>query len=128
MDGDLEQRMAQLESCVLNRDVALALSVLDDDYSLVLVAPDRARMPRTRWLEVLPDYRVDRYKVEEVQVDVDEDEAMVLQRVRMTATVLGQDRSGTFVITDCWRRRRHGWRVWRRHSTPLSAGVMPGAH
>jgi hypothetical protein len=45
----------------------------------------------------------------------------------MSATVLGEDRSGTFIITDVWRHRSDGWRVWRRHSTPMFAGDMPGA-
>jgi hypothetical protein len=45
----------------------------------------------------------------------------------MHSTVLGEDRSGTFVITDVCRRRRSEWRLWRRHSTPLAAGRMPGA-
>jgi hypothetical protein len=31
------------------------------------------------------------------------------------------------VLDDVWRRRADGWRVWRRHSTPLAAGRMPGA-
>ncbi len=91
--------------------------VLDDDFALVLVQPAPAVMPRSRWLEVLPDYVVDAYDVEEAHVDVDGDTAAVLQRVRMTATVLGQDRSGVFVMSDIWRRGPDGWRVWRRHSS-----------
>jgi ketosteroid isomerase-like protein len=100
---------------------------LDEDYELVLVQPSPASMPRSRWLEVLPDYVVHDYEVQEHVVDVDGDCAAVLQRVRMSATVLGEDRSGQFVISDVWRRRGGSWKVWRRHSTPLSAGKMPGA-
>jgi hypothetical protein len=43
----------------------------------------------------------------------------------MSATVNGIDRSGLFTISDIWRLRDGHWRVWRRHSTPLSAGPMP---
>jgi hypothetical protein len=43
----------------------------------------------------------------------------------MNATVLGVDRSGLFVLSDIWLRGDDGWRIWRRHSTPLAAGVMP---
>ena len=124
---DLQQQLDLFEFCVLHRDVAAAEAVLDDSYALVLVAPAYARMPRARWIEVLPEYIVQSYAVEELQLDVDGETAAVLQRVRMTATVLGQDRSGTFVMSDIWRRRPHGWRLWRRHSTPLEAGIMPGA-
>lgn len=49
---------------------------------------------------MLADYVVHDYTLQERQVDVDEDVACVLQRVDMRATVLGEDRSGTFVITD----------------------------
>ena len=84
-------------------------------------------MPRQRWLEVLSDYIVRSYEIEEQMIDVDTDCAAVLQRVKMTATTLGEDRSGVFIISDVWRLRTGRWRIWRRHSTPLSAGVLPGA-
>ena len=57
---------------------------------------------------------------------VEDDLAVVLHRDRMQATVLGEDRSGTFIITDVWRKGNDGWRVWRRHSTRLAAGRLPG--
>ena len=93
----------------------------------MLVHPSAAVMPRARWLVVLDDYLVHSYEIEEQRGDVDEDVAAVLSRVDMRATVLGEDRSGRFVISDVWRRGHDGWRVWRRHSSPLSAGDMPGA-
>ena len=85
-------------------------------------------MPRARWLEVLPDYVIHAYEIETRRVDVEHDTAAILQRVTMRATVLGEDRSGQLVISDVWRRGDDGaWRLWKRHSTPLSAGRMPGA-
>ena len=108
------------------RDAAALEPLLHEDYALVLLQPSRAVMPRERWLEVLPDYRIHEYRIEDRIVDRDGDTAAILQRVSMRATVLGEDRSGILVISDVWR---HGssWRLWRRHSTPLSAGSMPGA-
>ncbi|HVE73589.1 MAG TPA: nuclear transport factor 2 family protein [Mycobacteriales bacterium] len=126
MQDDLTNRLEEFRSCVVDRNTELAQRVLDDEFTLVLVVPQPAVMPRARWLEVLPDYLVDEWDVEHVEVHQDGDVAAVLQRVRMRATVLGEDRSGTFVISDIWRRRADGWRVWRRHSTPLAAGAMPG--
>ena len=127
MPDDLQDAIARFERCIVDRDRAAAESVLDPDYALVLVHPARAVMPRGRWLDVLEDYVVHDYAVEESVLDVDGDTATVLHRDRMSATVLGEDRSGTFVVSDVWRRTPDGWRVWRRHSTPLSAGNMPGA-
>lgn len=122
----LTEAMAAFDRAVIERDVALAESVLDVDYQLLLVQPSSAAMPRERWLAVLPDYIVHDHAVEEQHVDVEGDTAAVLSRIRMQATVLGQDRSGVFVISDVWRCRRGEWRVWRRHSTPTAAGPMPG--
>lgn len=123
---DLATAIRQFDQAIQHRDRSAAEHILDEDYALVLVQPTPAVMPRARWLQVLPDYVVDEYTVEEQQVDQLHDVAAVLTRVRMQATVLGQDRSGLFVITDIWRRHDDGWRVWRRHSSPLSAGSMPG--
>jgi ketosteroid isomerase-like protein len=126
-DEQLTAQLAAFDLAVLERDADLARTVLHDDYQLVLVQPGPARIPRQQWLVVLDDYVVHDYEVQQVQLDVDADLALVLQRVRMRATVLGQDRSGIFVISDTWRRVDGRWRVWRRHSTPLSAGDLPGA-
>lgn len=123
---DLLDRIAEFERVMLGRDGDLAEVCLHDEFALVLVHPSPTTMPRDRWLEVLPDYVIHSWQVEEQVIDVEGDSAAVLQRVDMRATVLGGDRSGTFVISDVWLRGPDGWRLWRRHSTPLSAGVMPG--
>ncbi len=125
MDDRLLAAISDFQNCIEKRDRAGAERVLDDEYRLVLVAPSKAVMPRDRWLDVLPDYIVHEYVVEEQIVDHDDAIAAVLQRVRMSATVLGEDRSGVFILSDVWRKRDGAWRVWRRHSTPLSAGSMP---
>ena len=56
-----------------------------------------------------------------------DDVAAVLHRARMRATVLGEERNGTLVVSDFWRRSTDGWQIWQRHSTPFEAGRMPGA-
>lgn len=127
MTDDLGAAMQRFQDCIENRDRALAEAVLDDEYALVLVQPAEVVMPRGRWLEVLDDYVIHSLTVQHSVVDRDGDVAVVLHRDEMSATVLGEDRSGTFVITDIWRLRDAGWKVWRRHSTPLAAGEMPGA-
>lgn len=126
MNDELAASMAEFQRCIEARDRVGAERVLDDGYALVLVAPARAVMSRDRWLEVLKDYVIHDYVIDEQIVNEEGDCAVVVHRVRMAATVLGEDRSGVFVISDVWRRRRDGWRVWQRHSTPLSAGLMPG--
>ncbi|MEO5651447.1 MAG: nuclear transport factor 2 family protein [Marmoricola sp.] len=114
------------DRAIQQRDQTMAGDILAEDFALVLVHPAPASMPRERWLEVLPDYVVRVWEVEERVIDLTGDLGVVLQRVRMEATVLGEDRSGLFVLSDVWRWQQERWRVWRRHSSPLSAGRMPG--
>ena len=76
---------------------------------------------------MLPHYEVSGYSVEERIVEAGSDLCTVFQRVDQTALVKGVERSGIFILVDVWVREPHAWRVWRRHSTPLSAGPAPRA-
>jgi len=125
MSDDLESAIAEFQRCIEQRDGDAAAAVLDEDYALVLVQPVRAEVGRERWLAMLPDYVVQTYDMQERIIDVDGECAAVLHRAQMSATVNGIDRSGLFAVSDIWRLRDGHWRVWRRHSTPLSAGPMP---
>ena len=125
--SELDNASADFDREVIQRDHDIAERVLHPDFALVLVHPTAAIMPRQRWLETLDSYVVGDWKVEEELFDSADDIAAVLRRVRMQATVLGEDRSGAFIISDTWLRTASGWKVWRRHSTPLQAGHMPGA-
>lgn len=105
MSDELMAALAAFQTCIETRDRAAAERVLDESYALVLVAPSGAVMPRARWLEVLEDCVIEDYAIEDQIVHEADELAPVLQRVRMQATVLGEDRSGTFVLSDIWRRR-----------------------
>ena len=124
---DLDVAITRFQACIEARDHAAAEAVLDADFALVLLQPGRVVMPRGRWLEVLSDYVMHSCRVLDSVTDISDDLAVVLHRDEMSATVLGEDRSGTFVVTDVWRLREGAWKVWRRHSTPLAAGRLPGA-
>jgi hypothetical protein len=124
---DLAARSDDFDRVVLSRDRELAAEVLAEDFALVLVHPEPAVVPRSAWIEMLPDYVVHEWEVQEQKIEVRKDLGTVLQRIRMEATVLGQDRSGPFVVSDLWVPVDGVWRVWRRHSTPLTAGRMPGS-
>ena len=126
-DTELDTACAEFDRAVTQRDHDVAERILHPEFALVLVHPTPAVMPRQRWLDTLDDYIVDEWEVEEALLDSSDDIAAVLRRVRMQATVLGEDRSGTFIVSDTWLRTGLGWQVWRRHSTPLQAGRMPGA-
>jgi ketosteroid isomerase-like protein len=112
-------------TALLARDVETAAGFVHDDYALTLVYPRRSVVRRVEWLETLPDYVIARWDVQQSMWDVEGDVASHLHLVDMTATVFGTPRNGLFVLTDTWLRTDQGWRVWRRHSTPLAAGAYP---
>jgi ketosteroid isomerase-like protein len=109
------------------RDPDAAAMFLREDYALVVLQPQPAVVSREDWLRMLPDYDVRGYVVEERIIEASTHTASVFQRVDQTAVVRGAERSGIFILVDVWLREAGTWRVWRRHSTPLSAGLMPRA-
>jgi ketosteroid isomerase-like protein len=124
-ERQLLDRWAGWQRAIERRDVEAAKAFLADDFALELVQPRRVVVRRQEWLATLADYNISAYAVLDQIVDIAGDIAVILHREEMTAIVLGEDRSGAFVLTDVWRRQDGEWRIWRRHSTPLSAGAMP---
>ena len=127
VSDEIAERSRGWDRALRERAVDAVQDFLHEDYALVLVHPAKAVMGREQWLALLPDYVISSWDIREQVIDVDGDTAAVLQRVDMNASVLGQDRSGTFVITDVWRRVDGRWRVWRRHSSGLTSGELPAA-
>jgi hypothetical protein len=108
------------------RDVEAVVDFLHADYALVIAHPSAAIVRRDEWIRTLPSYVIHRWDAAPPVVDIQGRTAVIHHRVDMEATVFGQDRSGPFVLTDCWLRDQDEvWRVWRRYSTPLAAGEMP---
>ncbi len=122
---ELLDQAARWDLAIMERNEAEARQILASGFALEIVEPVRTVMARNVWLEMLPDYVVHEWAVEEQIVDLDGDVAAVFKRVRMRATVLGEDRSGVYVLSDLWRREGGEWLVWRRQSTTLSPGRLP---
>ena len=126
-EDEILSRADAWQRAIEARDPAAAAKYLADDYALVVTNPEQAVMPREEWLRLLPDYDVRSYDIQHREVSVRAGVGIVVQRVTMTAVVAGADRSGTFVLVDLWSEDEGEWRVWRRHSTPLTAGAVPRA-
>ena len=124
---EIGERTDNWQRAIEARDLDAAAQFLAHDYALVILQPQPVVVPRDEWLRMLPDYDVRGYTVEERIVESSEDIATVFQRVDQTAVVQGVERSGIFILVDVWVREAAQWRVWRRHSTPLSAGPAPRA-
>ena len=126
-EDEILSRADAWQRAIEARDPVAAAEYLADDYALVVTNPEQAVMPREEWLRLLPDYDMRSYDVQHREVSVRAGVGVVVQRVTMTAVVAGADRSGTFVLVDLWGEEEGGWRVWRRLSTPLTAGAVPRA-
>ncbi|MFL6101136.1 MAG: nuclear transport factor 2 family protein [Actinomycetales bacterium] len=116
--SDLTQAIDAFDRAVLERDLLLAASLLDADSGRLQVEPSVSSLDREGWLAALDLEDVHGYEVLERFIHEDGDTAAVLQQVRLSATVDGQDRMGTQTVSDVWRRRGDGWRLWRRHIAP----------
>ena len=110
---------------LMRRDQSRVLDYLDDDYNLVVLTPTFNRVTRPEWLAMLPDYVISVWDIVSSEWDVQGDLAVHTHHINMVAVVMGGDRSGPVTMTDVWRRIDGRWRVWRRVSTPLTAGAMP---
>jgi len=124
---DILERADAWQRAIEARDPEAAAELLAHDYALVITHPEAVVVPRAEWLRLLPDYDVRAYEIQHRSVETRDGVAAVVQRVEMTAVVAGADRSGIFVLVDLWIDDAGTWRVWRRHSTPLSAGALPRA-
>jgi len=116
--SDLTQAIDAFDQAVLERDLLLAASLLDADSARLQVDPSVSSLDREGWLAALDLEVVHGYEVLERFIHEDGETAAVLQQVRLSATVDGQDRMGTQTVSDVWRRRGDGWRLWRRHIAP----------
>lgn len=123
---DVLARAAKWQVLLEARDVEGVGEFMHEDYALVLVVPAEVTVPLDEWLRMLPDYVQHRYEIHHQVAHVAGDTAAVMTLATQHATVKGGDRSGRFVVSDIWLRDIAGqWRVWRRHSTPATAGPMP---
>lgn len=127
LDTQISELTDQWEVAIEARDPEAAARFLSADYALVILQPEPAVIRRDEWLRMLPDYAVSGYSVEARIVETSADLCTMFQRVDQTALVNGVERNGVFILVDVWVREADEWRVWRRHSAPLSAGVAPRA-
>jgi hypothetical protein len=121
----LAERDAGWTQALRARDQSRVVEYLHDDYALTLVHPVAAFVARPEWLRTLDGYLIEHWDVRGSHWDVLPTMAAHLQLIDQRADVLGSRRDGLFAITDVWLPVAGRWVVWRRHSTPLTAGEIP---
>lgn len=122
-DAEAIQQLTTLEYAWANamqaRDLeALAKFVADDFFVTIAVEGMLLQTtPRARWLASMPHYEIIEMTIDDIRANVYENLAVVNLIWTQRARVNGNERSGTFFITDIWRKTENGWRVAQRHSS-----------
>ena len=111
-------------AALLRGDQAYLEGLLAPDYQLVVAV---AGLPlqiidRTRQLAVGGDYNFESITIEDISVR-DYDTVLVASLIwTQRASLRGQDRSGSFMISDVWRLNGAAWQIVDRHSSRPEAG------
>ena len=120
---DPTQHLIALEHAWANamqaRDLATLNAMVTDDF-FVTIAVEGAPIRVTRrepWLASMPHYEIIEMTLGDFQVNVYDNVGVVNLMWTQRARVQGGERSGTFFITDIWRKTENGWRVASRHSS-----------
>jgi ketosteroid isomerase-like protein len=110
-------------------DRAVLERTLAPEFALVVSARPEARVDRAAWLRTAGgDYTCESFRYDAMQVRDFGDVIAVSSLATQRATAFGEDRSGTFFLTDIWRPGVDGaWQVIARyssHAEPATASAQ----
>jgi len=93
--------------------------MLAPEFALVVSARPEARVDRAAWLRTAGgEYSCESFRYDAMQVRDFGEVIVVSSLATQRATAFGQDRSGTFFLTDIWRPGADGaWQVIARYSS-----------
>jgi hypothetical protein len=100
----LEHEWAQ---AVLENDMDKLERIVGKEYTLAAnnFPAGRTRLSRQEWMATVPFYEIHSYDFGDIRVHPYEDAAVVLASLDLQASVQGEDRSGSFALTDVWVKR-----------------------
>ena len=99
-------------------DMVLLEKILAPDYRLLaLINGELVSINREKWLKTVPMYIPKSFRYYDFDIRVYGNTAIVQSKFDQEATLNGQDRSGTFQVTDVWVKNKNGWQVVHRHTT-----------
>ncbi len=122
-DTDTIQEVLRLErkwaDAMHSGDLATLDAMVTRDFHVAIAAQGMPLQvtPREPWLKVMPLYQIQEMTIDDIRAQIYGDIAVVTLLWTQKATVQGRDRSGTFFITDIWRKTPQGWQVAERHSS-----------
>lgn len=112
------QQEAWMAAWIANNRAMLE-RLLAPEFALVVSARPEARVDRATWLRTAgTEYTCETFRYDKMQVRDFGDVVIVSSLATQRATAFGQDRSGTFFLTDVWRVSSGGaWQVIARYSS-----------
>lgn len=121
-DEKIERELERLSWDWMNawkaKDTVFLEKILAPDYRLLAqIDGELVSMNREKWLKTVPLYIPKNFRYYDFDIRIYGNTAIVQSKFDQEATLNGQDRSGTFQITDIWVKNKSGWQVVHRHTT-----------
>ena len=111
---ELERAVEELNRAVLERDAAVAASLLDDEFALTSSLGTGLHVDKDAWLGGLEAVVTDKLTARDAQLREFGDVGVALWRMDWKARSGEDDLSGPYVVSDVWIRAGGGWRLrWR---------------
>ena len=116
--ADLERKLQQ---AVQDRDLDRLDRIVGEEFVLVTGRPGAETRDRAEWMRVTAEeYAVDSWEFPEIDVVEYGHVGLVRARYTQQARMGEDDRSGDYLLTDVWVRRKGRWIIVHRHLSPLS--------
>ncbi len=111
----LEHEWAQ---AVVHNDMEKLERIVGQEYTLAAnnFPGGRTRLSRQEWMATVSVYEVHSYEFRDLVIHSYGDAAVVLANLDLQGSVQGEDRSGSFALTDVWVKRDGRWQVVARSS------------
>ena len=99
------------------KDMVVLEKMLAPEYRLLaLINGELVSINREKWLKTVPMYIPKGFRYYDFDIRLYGNTAIVQSMFDQEATLQGQDRSGTFQITDIWVKNKNDWQVVHRHT------------
>ena len=112
--AELTARYTQWMSAVQQNDLPTLETILAPEFAYT--DNKVGRQTRAEWLATVAVYDVDSFSFPSIEVLPYGDIAVAMVTYEQTGRRYGESRSGTFLITDVWRRTPGRWQVVARSS------------
>ena len=118
------QQEAWMAAWIAN-DRATLERILAPEFALIVSSRAESRMERAAWLRTAgTEYTCEEFRYDGMKLRDFGDVVVVSSLATQRATAFGQDRSGTFFLTDVWRMGADGaWQVIARYSSYPEPGT-----